>query len=59
MVQGEVQQQLADWIDADVLADNILEEIEEAGEEPTLENGQRVWLDFLENELHHGLVRSI
>lgn len=58
-MSDKVKEALAQWIDTDVLAENILGEIKDAGEEPTLENGQRVWLSFLESELHHGLMRSI
>ena len=50
--------ELADWIDADVIAHAILEELEEEAIPPTLENGQKVWLDALE-ELHHLIAASI
>ena len=58
-MESEVIRELADWIDTYVLAENILEELEEAGKEPTLENGKIAWLSFLGNELHHALVRSV
>jgi len=50
--------ELADWIDTSVIAEAILEELEEQGVSPTLENGQKVWLDALE-ELHHLAASSI
>jgi len=48
---------LADWIDDGVIAQVILGKLEEEGISPTLENGQKVWLDSLE-ELHH-LIAAI
>jgi len=46
-----VKHKLAGWIDTDVIAEHILDELEEQGVEPTIENAQAVWLDFLETEL--------
>ena len=43
--------ELADWIETYPIAEHILEELEEEGIEPTLENAKVVWLDFLETEL--------
>lgn len=54
-----VQRQLADWIDANVIAENILERLEEGDVEPTVENAQKVWLDFLYTELGGGLESSV
>lgn len=54
-----IQKQLADWIDANVIAENILEALEEEEVEPTFENGQKVWLDFLLTELSDGLESSV
>ena len=51
--------ELADWIDSQVIAEAILEELEEQGVSPTLENGQKVWLDFLETKLSEGLHSSV
>ena len=51
--------QLADWIDPNVIAENIIEELQDYEVEPTLDNAKAVWLDFLENELHEGLRQSI
>lgn len=41
MADAAVQKELANWIDAEVIAENILEHLEEEGIEPTLENGQK------------------
>lgn len=54
----KAQDELADWIDPTVIAGAILEELGEQGVEATLENGQAVWLDALE-ELHHLAASSI
>jgi len=51
--------ELADWIDTSTIAEAILEELEEQGVPPTLENGQKVWLDFLETRLSEGLRSSV
>lgn len=58
-MDDKVKEALADWIDSGVIAEAILEDLEEAGIEPTLENAQKLWLDSLETELHSGLSRSI
>ena len=52
------QAELAQWIDDTVIAQVILEELEEEGVSATLENGQEVWLRMLE-ELHHLANSSI
>ena len=51
--------ELARWIDTAVIAEAILQELEDQNIEQTLANGQRVWLDFLESELSEGLRSSI
>jgi len=51
--------ELADWIDTSTIAEAILSELEEQGVPPTLENGQKVWLDFLETRLSEGLHSSV
>ena len=43
--------ELASWIDTTVIAEIILEELHHQEVPTTLENGQQVWLDALE-ELH-------
>ena len=50
--------ELADWIDTSVIAEAILEELENQEVPPTLENGQEVWLDALE-EIHHLVSSSV
>ena len=54
-----IKQELANWLDKDVIAEAILEEMEESGIEGTLENAKATWLSFLTAELHDGLKRSI
>jgi len=53
---SEAKVELAQWIDCELIASIILEELQENDIEPTLANAQRVWLDALE-EIHH-LARS-
>lgn len=48
---SSVRQALADWIDTDVIAERILEEMEELGVSLTLEQAKGVWLNVLECEL--------
>ena len=55
----EVQKQLVKWIDTEVIAENILEELEGEDVEPTLENAQKLWLNVLATELHDSLKKSI
>jgi hypothetical protein len=56
---AETKADLAQWIETDVIAEAILDELQEQGVEPTLENAKMVWLDVLENELPQGLKASI
>jgi len=58
-MSDEVQKQLAAWIDANVIAEHILEELEDEDVEPTLENGQQLWLNVLLTELCYALRNSI
>jgi len=55
----DTKEQLAEWIDTDVIADAISEELEEQGVKPTLENAKTIWLDVLENELPDALRSSV
>jgi hypothetical protein len=55
----DTKEQLADWIDTDVIANAISEELEEQGVKPTLENAKTIWLDVLENELPDALRSSV
>ena len=56
---SDVKQELADWIDTDVIAEHILEELEEHDIEGTFENAKIVWLDVLENELCEAIRSAI
>jgi len=55
----DIKEQLAEWIDTDVIANAIYEELEEQGVEPTFENAKTIWLDVLENELPDALRSSV
>lgn len=55
----QVKNEVAEWIDTAVLAENILEHLEENGVEPTVENAKAVYLDFLGTELSDGLEGSV
>lgn len=55
----DVKEELASWIDSDVIALCILEEMAEQGVSPTLENAQTIWLDVLENELSEAIRSSV
>jgi hypothetical protein len=52
--QSQIRQ-LAKWIDVGVIAEAVLEQ---EGVE-TVEQAQKVWLDFLETELNEGLKSSV
>jgi hypothetical protein len=56
---AETKADLAQWIETDVIAEAILDELQQQGVEPTIENAKRVWLDVLENGLPQGLKASI
>ena len=56
---SDIRQELADWIDTDVIAEHILEELEERGLAPTLENAKNVWLDVLVNELCDAIKAAV
>lgn len=49
--------ELGDWIDTQVIAAGILDELLDCDIEPTVKNGKKVWLDILEAELP-GAIRS-
>jgi len=53
-----ILEELAQWIDDDAIANTIIEELEEQGLQPTLENAKKVWLDALEG-LPHLIASSI
>uniref|UniRef100_A0A6M3KKJ8 Uncharacterized protein n=1 Tax=viral metagenome TaxID=1070528 RepID=A0A6M3KKJ8_9ZZZZ len=55
----KVRDEVSEWIDSDVIAEEILEDLEEEGVAQTLENAKVVWLDVLESELPDAIRRSI
>jgi hypothetical protein len=59
MSREETQKQVAEWIDTAAIADTILDKLEDKGLEATVENAQKVWLDFLATELNEGLEGSV
>jgi hypothetical protein len=56
---SKIKHELSGWIETDVIAEHILEELEEQGVQPTLENAKTVWLDVLENELCDAIRSSV
>jgi len=54
-------EQIAKWIDADTIAETIVEWMEDVAEpeEITLDLAKKVWLQFLEAELNDGLKRVV
>ncbi len=56
---SKIRHELAGWIDADVIAEHILDELEEQGVKPTLENARTIWLDVLETELCEAIRSSV
>jgi len=59
MSEQEKRTQLAEWIDTHVIAEALLDELLDAGIEPSVENGKNLWLDILENELSDAIKSSI
>jgi hypothetical protein len=53
-----MEENLAEWIDTLVIAEEIFDHLEAAGLEKTYENATKVWLNFLEAEIHEGLRNS-
>ena len=47
------------WLDSGVIADAIIENLQEQGLSVTVENMKTVWLSFLENEMPSGLRSTI
>jgi len=56
---SDVQQELADWIDADVIAEQIYDELADHDIEGTFENAKIIWLDVLQNGLCEAIRSSI
>jgi len=57
----ELVDQLSDWIDASVIAEQLVEAMAEVAlpGEMTLKNAKAIYYDFLQNELPDGLRRSV
>ena len=58
-MSDKVLDELAKWIDTTVIAEAILEELEEQEASRTIENGKTIWLDVLENGLPDALRSSV
>jgi len=58
-IQTTIKHDLAAWIDTSVIAEYILDELEEQGVQPTLDNAKTIWLDVLANELCEAIRSSI
>ncbi len=54
-----VKKRLAEWIENEVIAEAVLEELEANGIRPTLKNAQAVWLDVLQSELPQAISSSV
>jgi hypothetical protein len=54
-----VKGKLAQWIETEVIAEAVLEELKAHGIKPTLGNGKAIWLDVLQNELPHAISSSV
>ena len=54
-----VKDEMAGWMDTDVIAENILGELEDQGIPATFENAKTVWLDVLETELCDAIRSSV
>lgn len=48
-MEKDLQKKIADWIDTGVIADVIIEELEDAGIKPTFANAKKTWLNVLES----------
>ena len=56
---SKIKHELAGWIETDVIAEHILDKLEEQGVQPTFENAKTVWLDVLETELCEAIRSSV
>jgi hypothetical protein len=54
-----VKDEMAGWIDTDVIAEHILDELEDKGIPATFENARTIWLDLLETELCDAISSSV
>jgi len=55
---SRIKHELAGWIETDVIAEHILDELEEQDIQSTLDNAKTIWLDVLENELIKSSVKA-
>ena len=54
-----VKDEMASWIDADVIAEHILDELKDQDVPATFENAKTVWMDVLETELCDAIRSSV
>jgi hypothetical protein len=54
-----IREKLADWIDTDVLAEHIIDEMKEQDFRITLKYAKKVWLDVLQCELHDAIKNAV
>jgi hypothetical protein len=54
-----VKRELAGWIETDVIAEHILDELKDQGVRTTLQNAKKIWLDVLENDLCDSIRSSV
>lgn len=62
MVMSEQEkriEELSDWIDTQVIAEALLDELLENDIEPSVDNGKKAWLDILQNELPRAIRVTI
>jgi len=59
MASDIITKKLTAWIDRAVIAEAIIEDLEDEGLEVTLELAQNCWEAFLMCELHHGLKTRV
>jgi len=53
-----MQEQLAEWIGTDPIAEELVEAMNEEGITPTFENASKIWLDVLEHKLADAITSS-
>jgi len=60
--RDKLSNQLTEWIDSGVIAQAIIDNMQEYGlpqSEITLETAKKIWLGFLENQLREGLKTEV
>lgn len=50
---------VAEWLDSKVIAETVVDALQDEAILPTLENAQKVWLDVLYTELGDAVRRSV